>query len=172
MVLTVRGFAACKFFSVIVVKIQLDLRCSLFQFRKLNEDVIWTVNLLNFSGTCGFVWIHRERKIAGKTVIAQSKYVTIQNYFTKIHVFDREKEIKNINEHGFTVFTFDYQPFCKCEAVLPDRSKSSTWSSRYPHSVFPRARRNGGLFISQVLGNIPRYYSQILQQTPWPDTQW
>ena len=36
-VLTVRGFAACKFFSVIVVKIQLDLRCSLFQFRKLNE---------------------------------------------------------------------------------------------------------------------------------------
>ena len=167
MVLTVRGFAVCKFFSVIVVKIQLYLRWSLFQFRKLNEDVIWTVNLLNFSGTRGFVWIHRERKIAGKTVIAQSKYNT--KLFYKNTRFDREKEIKNINEHGFTVFTFDYQPFCKCEAVLPDRSKSSTWSSRYPHSVFPRARRNGGLFISQVLGNIPRYYSQILQQTPWPD---
>ena len=170
MVLTVRGFAVCKFFSVIVVKIQLDLRWSLFQFRKLNEDVIWTVNLLNFSGTCGFVWIHRERKIAGKTVIAQSKYNT--KLFYQNTRFDREKEKKTINEHGFTVFTFDYQPFCKCEAVLPDRSKSSTWSSRYPHSVFPRARRNGGLFISQVLGNIPRYYSQILQQTPWPDTQW
>ena len=100
MVLTVRGFAACKFFSVIVVKIQLDLRCSLFQFRKLNEDVVWTVNLLNFSRSCGFVWIHRERKIADKTVIAQSKYVTIQNYFTKIHVWTEKKKLKKLTSTG------------------------------------------------------------------------